>query len=207
MEATGSWGAWARRGMLLVGMALIAWLAFGPPGARGEYRTGQFCSLEKQAEYNKAGFTCKKASDGRNRLHKLKSKSKPKPERARVVHIVDGDTVRVKRKGKEIAVRIIGIDTPEIGRCGYNEATDSLERMIPAKAKIRLVRDTTQPNRDRYKRLLRYVHRGKTDVGRRQIALGWAKVFVVGKGFSRKAQYKRSQDAAKDKDIGRWGNC
>ena len=34
-------------------------------------------------------------------------------ESAKVIRIVDGDTIRVHYKGKEEAVRLIGIDTPE----------------------------------------------------------------------------------------------
>ena len=43
--------------------------------------------------------------------------------------VVDGDTVETA-SGAD--VRIIGIDTPERGACGYEEATSALRRMVEA---------------------------------------------------------------------------
>lgn len=38
----------------------------------------------------------------------------PAKETATVYYVTDGDTVRVKIKGKDFIVRLIGVDTPEI---------------------------------------------------------------------------------------------
>ena len=35
------------------------------------------------------------------------------PIDARVVRVIDGDTIRVRLQGKEYTVRLIGVDTPE----------------------------------------------------------------------------------------------
>jgi endonuclease YncB( thermonuclease family) len=87
---------------------------------------------------------------------------------AKVVRWVDGDTV-VTTRG---TVRLIGVDTPEFGRCGAATATRLAKRLAPAGSRIRLVNPGSVQNQDKYARLLRYVNRGGTDVGLRQIKVG-----------------------------------
>lgn len=132
---------------------------------------------------------------------------KPKPEKARVRSIIDGDTIKVRRHGKTKTVRLIGIDTPERGKCAYSNATNALRRQLTRGELIKMIRDPSQPNRDRYNRLLRYVQDGSVDANRRQVRIGWAKVFVVGSGFKRESKYRTSQAAAKRDNKGVWGRC
>jgi endonuclease YncB( thermonuclease family) len=85
-----------------------------------------------------------------------------------VTRIVDGDTLEL---GNGETVRLVGIDTPEIGECGYDEASVALSRLVAGK-QVRLGR--SDEDRDRYGRLLRYVDVGSTDAGLRQIQGGLA---------------------------------
>lgn len=78
---------------------------------------------------------------------------------SRVVGIVDGDTLDVSSGER---VRLIGIDTPEIGQCGYAEATATLRDLVGGRA-VTLV-PGARDDRDRYGRLLRYVEVDGTDV-------------------------------------------
>jgi hypothetical protein len=82
-----------------------------------------------------------------------------------VTDVVDGDTLDVS---SGMRVRIIGIDTPERGDCGFDAATASLRSLVAGKT-VTLVagaRDDT----DRYGRLLRYVDTSDgIDVGLAQI--------------------------------------
>lgn len=87
---------------------------------------------------------------------------------ARVVRWSDGDTV-VTNRG---TVRLIGVDTPEIGRCGAAMTKRLAQRLAPAGSRIRLGNPSSVRNRDRYDRLLRYVGRSGTDIGARQIRAG-----------------------------------
>jgi len=88
--------------------------------------------------------------------------------------VVDGDTIRVTRNGGAEKVRIVGVDTPDSGECGYARATSHLEKLI-AGQKVQLVTaGAAKDDRDQYDRLLRYVQAGSTDVGYRQIADGYA---------------------------------
>ena len=86
--------------------------------------------------------------------------------------IVDGDTIDVTSDHAHERVRIVGIDTPERGRCGYTEASQALADLI-AGQQVELV-EGAQDNRDRYGRLLRYVNVGTTDAGLELIEQGFA---------------------------------
>jgi micrococcal nuclease len=77
----------------------------------------------------------------------------------RVTRWVDGDTVETTRG----TVRLIGIDTPERGRCGYEAATRHAQSIAPEGSRIRLGNPQSVVDRDRYGRILRYV---LTTVGR-----------------------------------------
>jgi endonuclease YncB( thermonuclease family) len=68
-----------------------------------------------------------------------------------VARVVDGDTVDLS-DGR--TVRLAGIDTPEVGECGYRPATAALERLVLGR-RVRLV--ASDEDRDRYGRLLRYL--------------------------------------------------
>lgn len=133
-------------------------------------------------------------------------------QKARVISVVDGDTVNVKiRKGRKASVRIIGIDTPEVYgdvECGGPEASDSAKRMLEPGDRVRLVSDPTQQVKDRYGRLLRYIFRGTKDIGRAQVRRGWARVYVYNhKPFQKTRAYKASQARAKRSGKGIWDLC
>jgi endonuclease YncB( thermonuclease family) len=80
---------------------------------------------------------------------------KPEPKReARtyvVTRVVDGDTIELAN-GE--AVRIVGIDTPEVGQCGYEQASNHMADLVLGKSVALRVSDE---DADRYGRLLRYV--------------------------------------------------
>src|SRR5690606_35708331 len=87
----------------------------------------------------------------------------------RVVEVMDGDTVVVETEaGERVAVRLIGVDAPEMN-LGKGEAAYFAEReknYVVARAKERVVTlrlETTQ-TRDRYGRLLAYVYLPENDL-------------------------------------------
>ena len=94
------------------------------------------------------------------------------PDEARtgiVTNVVDGDTVDVKGVGR---IRVIGIDTPERGACGYESATQAMSVLVLGRP-VSLVPGATE-DADRYGRLLRYVDVGSSDAGLSLIEDGWA---------------------------------
>jgi endonuclease YncB( thermonuclease family) len=87
----------------------------------------------------------------------------------RVAYVVDGDTIRLSNGAY---VRLIGIDTPERGQCGYRAATRNLDRRVGST--VRLVNPDSVRDRDYYGRLLRYVHASGVDTGYNKIRRGLA---------------------------------
>lgn len=85
----------------------------------------------------------------------------PKNGYARVVDVVDGDTIHVRAAdGNKASVRIIGINTPEIYgsvECGGYAAKHRAEQFIKPGMRVKLTYTKYQGNWDRYGRSLRYV--------------------------------------------------
>src|ERR1044071_8328926 len=81
---------------------------------------------------------------------------------ARVVRVVDGDTVVVRTGGHDERVRYIGVDTPESVKPGtpvqcFAKAASAANRRLVDGRRVRL--DYDAERRDRYGRLLAYVYR------------------------------------------------
>jgi micrococcal nuclease len=80
----------------------------------------------------------------------------------RVDRVVDGDTVLVRRDGRLVRVRLIGMDTPEIVdprrgmRCFGREASAQAKKLLTG-AQVYLAADASQDRRDRYGRELDYL--------------------------------------------------
>ena len=89
---------------------------------------------------------------------------------ARVTKIVDGDTIRTT-KG---TIRLVGIDTPERGRCNAAKATAKTRKLVPVGSRVTLTRPTGNNNKDRYGPLpaLRVPQRGRRRRGADQSRAG-----------------------------------
>lgn len=128
----------------------------------------------------------------------------------KVTRVVDGDTIVVKLKGgKRERVRLIGIDTPELNpaECFGIEATARTRRLALGKP-VRLVGDTTQDTRDRYRRLLAYVVLPRrVDLGRKLIVGGFGSVYVYDRPFARLNSYQAAESAAQSNGRGLWNAC
>lgn len=90
--------------------------------------------------------------------------------------VVDGDTIDAfDENGVPWRVRLIGIDTPERGDCGYSEATNYLSSLLTTGSRITLdPPDPGNDDQDRYGRLLRYVDMQGQDINLRMIESGYA---------------------------------
>lgn len=121
-----------------------------------------------------------------------------------IVSVTDGDTLVVQQGGVEERVRLLGIDTPERGQCGYDEATAAMAATV-ASGTVTLVVGSSD-DRDQYDRLLRYVDvavDGATvDAGLRQLEQGLAaEVYDSRIGYprhDREDAYIAADDAAPD---------
>lgn len=97
------------------------------------------------------------------------SHSEANVQAVKVTRVIDGDTIEMEDGQK---VRLLGIDTPERGCPGFQEAKKNMQDLVLGK-RIILVSDGKQ-DRDRYGRELRYVDLGAKDIGYEQIKDGFA---------------------------------
>ena len=131
------------------------------------------------------------------------------PIDATVVRVIDGDTIRVPRvQGKEYIVRLIGVDTPEtvhptktVQHFGA-EASAYTKAALEAKT-VTLEADPTGDTRDRYGRLLRYVHLDGQNFNARLIREGYGHAIRRFR-YSLKAQFIRLEDSARKAGRGLW---
>ncbi len=117
----------------------------------------------------------------------------------KAVYIIDGDTF-VTQEGKK--VRLIGINTPEIGELYYTQARNALADMILNKT-IRLEKDISDV--DRYGRLLRYVYVGDVFVNLELVRQGYAQVVTYPPDVKYKDLFLEAQRKAKEDKKGLWG--
>lgn len=115
--------------------------------------------------------------------------------------VVDGDTIETNLG----TVRIIGIDTPERGECGYRKAAKEIRSILSKGDPIGLELPPGQNDRDRYDRLLRYViTENGIDVGFRQLEAGHAVARYDSRdgypGHPHERAYRKAQRAALDRD-------
>jgi micrococcal nuclease len=134
---------------------------------------------------------------------------------ARVLRVVDGDTVKVALDGREESVRLLGIDTPETHKpgvaieCGGPQASASMERLAPPGTRVSLEPDPGQDRVDRYGRLLAYMRLPDGRLAEEaQVAAGWATVYVFrGRPVSRDGEFRRALGSARAARRGVWGAC
>lgn len=90
-----------------------------------------------------------------------------------VINVIDGDTIIVLEKTKEEKivhkVRLEGIDAPERGQDGYEDAKHYLEKLIWGETVT-----VQYTERDRYGRILGLVVYGTVPVNEEMVREGWA---------------------------------
>jgi len=130
---------------------------------------------------------------------------------ATVVRVVDGDTIIVDTKEDTgVRVRLIGIDAPEIGEPGGDEATEYVEALIPAGDTVFL--EIGNPEQDRFGRTRAYVWGAWQDTGMasssmlnaRLLQAGQARVMTIEAG-TWDDLFKELEAEAKDAGRGIWG--
>lgn len=123
-------------------------------------------------------------------------------QRGDVVTVVDGDTIKVRTATGDDRVRIIGIDTPEIGRdgkrsdCYADAARDYLDSLVYGRT-VTLTSDPSQGDRDRYDRLLRHVDVDGVNVALSEIRDGMGREYTYDTGYAGQADYRAAEGDAK----------
>lgn len=135
-----------------------------------------------------------------------------RPGYYRVVHVTDGDTFNVRIAGKSETVRLIGMDTPETHdprkpvQCYGAAAAQEAHLLLDGK-QVRLVGDPTDSDRDKYRRLLRYVYlEDGTLYNQYMVEHGYAFAYIIFPNIKLE-QFKQWEAQAKQKRLGIWGSC
>ena len=130
-----------------------------------------------------------------------------------MARVVDGDTIRVRIKGREERVRLVGIDTPESVKpgtpvqCFALAASARTKALLPKGSAVRLVRDVEE--RDRYGRLLAYVYRARDDlfVNLALVREGYAVVLTVPPNVAHTGEFVAAAGDAREHGRGLWSRC
>lgn len=121
-----------------------------------------------------------------------------------VDHVVDGDTLWVRRQNERLKVRLLRVDAPELNEFGFREATDELERQLGDESAIRL--EFEEERLDPHGRTLAYLFIEGKNVNVAMVRSGWSPFFDrYGRG--RYAQeFRQAQQEAKKDRLGVWSN-
>ncbi|MEK6843225.1 MAG: thermonuclease family protein [Candidatus Micrarchaeota archaeon] len=117
-----------------------------------------------------------------------------------VNRVIDGDTIEID-SGKK--VRLICINTPEVGEYGYEEAKEYLTRRILDK-KVRLEKDVSET--DKFGRLLRYVFLEDAFLNGELVKNGFAEIVRYPPDTSRCDELERLETDAVNKKLGIWSD-
>lgn len=129
-----------------------------------------------------------------------------------VYKVVDGDTIKVFDGHSTNTVRLLGINTPEVKsgvtkeQC-YGPEASAYSKSILTHKFVRLETDISQPDRDKYNRLLRYVYLPDgTFINDILVKEGYARVFDKYPA-SKTPELTISQNLAKVHAAGMWRSC
>ena len=112
------------------------------------------------------------------------------------VRVVDGDTIRAEAKGKEIKIRLVEIDAPEMNQPFGAQSKNFLNRLL-YKKDITLI----SQGEDRYGRTLGEIYANGESANILMIKSGFAWVYDR---YVKDSSLYRYQDQAKAKNLGLW---
>lgn len=132
-----------------------------------------------------------------------------------VASVVDGDTVRVVVDGREIKVRLIGINTPETVatdrpvECFGPEASQRAKELLSGQ-QVYLEKDPATGETDKYGRTLAYVFLSPDQmVNEALVREGFAYEYTYDREhpYRYQQQFRAAQKSAQEQDLGLWQAC
>jgi micrococcal nuclease len=119
----------------------------------------------------------------------------------RVVHVTDGDTIRVRCNGAVERVRLLQIDTPERGEPLYAEAGRTLAALIGGQP---VWLEPWREERDDHGRLLAYLFVGERNLNLAMIEAGMSPYFDRYGAGRYPREFAAAEDAARRAGRGIW---
>jgi micrococcal nuclease len=130
-----------------------------------------------------------------------------------VVKVIDGDTIDIRINDKIERLRLIGINTPETVdprkpvECFGKQASEKARALLDGK-QVSIESDSTQGERDKYNRLLRYVFlEDGTNLNLLMIREGYAYEYTYDLPYKYQNEFKQAQKYAEENELGLWNTC
>lgn len=130
----------------------------------------------------------------------------------KVVKVVDGDTIDVKINSQVQRVRLIGINTPEVVdprkpvECFGQEASAKAHQWLDNQ-EVTLESDSSQDDKDKYNRLLRYITtREGLFYNLEIIKAGYAYEYTYNLPYKYQNEFKAAQTVAQTAKLGLWAD-
>jgi len=127
-----------------------------------------------------------------------------------VSSIVDGDTIKINVSGTVQTFRLIGMDTPETVdprksvQCFGEEASNKAKELLTGK-KVRIEKDSTQGDLDKYGRHLAYIYREDgLFYNKYMIEQGYAHEYTYDTPYKYQSEFKAAQKSAQENLRGLW---
>lgn len=124
--------------------------------------------------------------------------------------VVDGDTVKVNINGNIETLRLIGLDTPETVdprkpvQCFGIEASNKAKELLSGQ-KVRIEKDPTQGDYDKYGRTLAYIYREDgLFYNKYMIEQGYAHEYTYDLPYKYQTEFKAAKKAAQENQLGLW---
>ena len=112
------------------------------------------------------------------------------------IRVVDGDTIRAEAKGKEIKIRLVEIDAPEMNQPFGAQSKNFLNRLLYEK-EVTLIAQ----GEDRYGRVLGNLISNELNVNMLMVKFGFAWVYDE---YAKNSSLYKYQDQAKSENLGLW---
>ena len=139
-------------------------------------------------------------------------------KKAKVLNVIDGDTLYVQYNGKKEKIRFIGIDTPE--SVNPDESKNCKQGVIASKYTKSQIKEGQivflefdEEKYDKYNRMLAYVWlKDKSDniesdmINAKLLSVGYAKTLTIEPNIKYKSNFISIENNAKNNDIGFWKN-
>lgn len=126
-----------------------------------------------------------------------------------VSKVVDGDTLWVQRDGKDVKLRLIGIDTPEthdprkLVQC-FGEAATTQAQTVLTGHRVMLETDESQGLLDKYGRELAYVWVDGNLFNQQMIEGGFAHEHTYSSPYRYQRQFREAERVAANAGVGLW---
>ncbi|MDD5646981.1 MAG: thermonuclease family protein [Candidatus Bipolaricaulis sp.] len=127
-----------------------------------------------------------------------------------IVSVVDGDTLKLNIDGTTQTVRLIGMDTPETVdprkpvQCFGQEASNKAKELLTGRS-VRIEKDASQGDLDKYGRLLVYVFRDDgLFYNKHMIEQGFAHEYTYNTPYKYQAEFKAAEKSAQENQKGLW---